>query len=35
VRPVIDTIFSAEQIVQAHARMEQGQHIGKLVLRWQ
>jgi putative PIG3 family NAD(P)H quinone oxidoreductase len=34
VRPVIDTIFSAEQIVQAHARMEQGEHIGKLVLRW-
>ncbi|MGC9184205.1 MAG: NAD(P)H-quinone oxidoreductase [Thiomonas sp.] len=34
VRPVMDTIFAAEQIVQAHQRMEQGQHIGKLVLRW-
>lgn len=34
VRPVIDTVFAAEQIVQAHQRMEQGRHIGKLVLRW-
>jgi putative PIG3 family NAD(P)H quinone oxidoreductase len=34
VRPVMDTIFAAEQIVQAHQRMDQGQHIGKLVLRW-
>lgn len=34
VRPVVDTIFAAEQIVHAHQRMEQGQHIGKLVLRW-
>lgn len=34
VRPVMDTIFAAEQIVQAHRRMEQGQHIGKLVLHW-
>lgn len=34
VRPVMDTIFAAEQIVQAHQRMEQGQHIGKLVLHW-
>jgi putative PIG3 family NAD(P)H quinone oxidoreductase len=34
VRPVMDTIFQAEQIVQAHQRMEQGQHIGKLVVRW-
>lgn len=34
VRPVIDTTFEAEQIVQAHQRMEQGLHIGKLVARW-
>lgn len=34
VRPVLDTVFQAEEIVQAHERMEQGQHIGKLVLRW-
>ncbi|CDW93083.1 MULTISPECIES: NAD(P)H-quinone oxidoreductase [unclassified Thiomonas] len=34
VRPVIDAVFPAEDIVQAHQRMEQGQHIGKLVLRW-
>ncbi len=33
-RPVIDTVFDASQIVQAHARMDQGQHIGKIVLRW-
>ena len=33
-RPVIDTVFDANQIVQAHARMDQGQHIGKIVLRW-
>ncbi len=34
VRPVIDAVFPAEDIVQAHQRMEQGQHIGKIVLRW-
>jgi len=34
VRPVIDAVFPAERSVQAHERMEQGQHIGKLVLRW-
>ncbi|MDE2175394.1 MAG: NAD(P)H-quinone oxidoreductase [Betaproteobacteria bacterium] len=34
VRPVIDAVFPAEDIVQAHQRMEQGRHIGKLVLRW-
>ena len=34
VRPVLDAVFPAEDIVQAHQRMEQGQHIGKLVLRW-
>ena len=33
-RPVIDTVFDASQIAQAHARMDQGQHIGKIVLRW-
>ena len=33
-RPVIDTVFDANQIAQAHARMDQGQHIGKIVLRW-
>ena len=34
VRPVLDTVLPAEDIVLAHQRMEQGQHIGKIVLRW-
>ena len=34
VRPVLDAVLPAEDIVLAHQRMEQGQHIGKLVLRW-
>ena len=34
VRPVLDAVLPAENIVQAHQRMEQGQHIGKLVLHW-
>ncbi|WP_079418964.1 NAD(P)H-quinone oxidoreductase [Thiomonas intermedia] len=34
VRPVLDAVLLAEDIVLAHQRMEQGQHIGKLVLRW-
>ncbi|WP_298293340.1 NAD(P)H-quinone oxidoreductase [Thiomonas sp.] len=33
-RPVIDTVFDAGHIVQAHERMEGGEHIGKLVVRW-
>ncbi len=34
VRPVLDTVYPAEELALAHQRMEQGQHIGKLVLRW-
>ena len=34
VRPVLDAVLPAENIVQAHQRMERGQHIGKLVLHW-
>ncbi|MEW6559088.1 MAG: NAD(P)H-quinone oxidoreductase [Pseudomonadota bacterium] len=34
VRPVLDTVLPAEDIVLAHQRMRQGQHIGKIVLRW-
>ena len=34
VRPVIDRVLPAAEAAQAHARMESGQHIGKIVLRW-
>jgi NADPH2:quinone reductase len=34
VRPVIHEVFPAAQAAQAHALMESGAHIGKLVLRW-
>lgn len=34
VRPVMDTVLPAADAAQAHARMESGQHIGKIVLRW-
>lgn len=33
-RPVIDSVFDAADIAQAHARMDAGRHIGKIVLRW-
>ncbi len=33
-RPVIDAVFDATDVVQAHERMDSGQHIGKIVLRW-
>ena len=32
VRPVIDTRLPLEQAAAAHARMEAGQHIGKILL---
>jgi len=31
-RPVIDTSFALEAVADAHARMESGDHIGKIVL---
>jgi NADPH:quinone reductase len=31
-RPVIDSIFPLDQAAQAHARMESGEHVGKIVL---
>lgn len=34
IRPVIDSVFSASEVAQAHARMESNQHIGKIVLTW-
>jgi NADPH:quinone reductase len=34
VRPVIHATFDASQAAQAHALMESGEHVGKLVLTW-
>lgn len=33
-RVVIDSIFPVEQAAEAHARMESGEHMGKIVLSW-
>lgn len=35
IRPVIDRVFAAHEAAQAHAYMESGQHVGKIVLAWQ
>jgi NADPH:quinone reductase len=32
VRPIVDTVFALAEASQAHARMEGGQHIGKIIL---
>lgn len=34
IRPVIERVFPAAQAAQAHALMESGQHVGKIVLQW-
>ena len=34
VRPRLHAVLPAEQVAQAHALMEAGQHIGKIVLTW-
>ncbi len=34
IKPVIHTVFPAAQAAQAHALMESGEHIGKIVLDW-
>jgi NADPH2:quinone reductase len=31
-KPVIDSVFPLNQAAEAHARMESGEHIGKIVL---
>jgi len=31
-KPVIDSIFPLERVAEAHARMESGEHVGKIVL---
>jgi len=33
-RPVIDRVYAAEQVAQAHARIDAGGHVGKLLLSW-
>jgi NADPH2:quinone reductase len=33
IRPVIDSVYALDQAVQAHARIESGEHIGKVLLR--
>lgn len=34
IRPVIEKVFPAVQAAQAHALMESGRHVGKIVLDW-
>jgi NADPH2:quinone reductase len=34
IRPVIHTVFDAVDAPRAHALMESGEHVGKLVLEW-
>jgi NADPH2:quinone reductase len=34
ISPVIQHVYPAEQAAQAHAAMEQGAHVGKLMLTW-
>ncbi len=34
VKPVIERVFDAPEAAAAHALMESGQHVGKIVLRW-
>jgi len=34
IQPVIERVFDAPQAAAAHALMESGQHVGKIVLRW-
>ncbi len=33
IRPIIDTVFPLEEAAGAHARMESGEHIGKIILQ--
>ncbi len=33
IRPVVDRVFPLEQAAQAHAAMERGEHVGKIVLQ--
>lgn len=33
-RPVVDTVFTPEQAAEAYERLEQGEQMGKIVIRW-
>jgi NADPH:quinone reductase len=35
VKPVVNRVFGAADAAAAHAWMESGQHVGKIVLQWQ
>ena len=32
IRPIVDSVFALAEAPQAHARMESGEHIGKIIL---
>jgi len=34
VKPIVHSVFDAAQAAQAHALMESGAHVGKIMLRW-
>ncbi len=34
VKPVVDSVFKAEEVETAHRRMQEGGHFGKIVLTW-
>ena len=33
IRPVVDTVFPLEEVERAHARMQEGAHMGKIILK--
>ena len=33
IKPIIDSIYPLEQAEEAHARMQSGQHMGKIILK--
>jgi NADPH:quinone reductase-like Zn-dependent oxidoreductase len=33
--PVIDKIYSVDQIKEAHERMEKNENIGKIIIKWE
>lgn len=34
IKPVVHSVFEADKAAEAHALMESGQHVGKIVLKW-
>ena len=33
-KPIIDKIYTVDQIIEAHERMEQNKNIGKIIVKW-